>query len=388
MARLSGEVTLPNVELKTQHWYMAFQVVQVFLVMTFASGASSVASQIVADPSSATTLLAENLPKASNFFISYFILQGLSIAAGDLLSIGALVGFLLLGKFLDKSPRKLFKRYITLSGLGWGALYPKFGNMGIIAITYSIISPLILGFATVGFGLIYLAIRYNAMFVLTNNIDTKGRAYALVMQQLMTGVYLGEVCLIGLFAINTAPGPIVLMVVFLVFTAIYHAIMRHALKPLMDYLPDSMDGDDQIAMFTTSDHKSYDVEKSDGLPPSEAKTIEAKKFSAKKASFFGRIFDPRKFKSHQSVRTLVPNSAPPQYEAADAEFAYYNPSITSPVPQLWIVRDEMGISAREVRDTSEVVRISDANATFNEKNKVVWDENVMQAPIWEKRIDY
>jgi hypothetical protein len=367
---------------------MAFQVVQVFLVATFSSGAASVASQIVAQPTLATTLLATNLPKASNFFISYFILQGLSIAAGDLLSIGALVGFLILSKILDKSPRKMFNRYITLSGLGWGSLYPKFGNMGIIAITYSIISPLVLGFATVGFGLIYLAIRYNAMFVLTNNIDTKGRAYALVMQQLMTGVYLGEVCLIGLFAINTAPGPIVLMAVFLGFTAIYHAAMRHALKPLMDYLPDNLDGDGQIAMFTTSDHKSYDLEKSDGIPPSEAKTVEAKKFSAKKASFFSRIFDPRKFKSHQSVRSLVPDYPPPQYEAEDAELAYFNPNITSPVPQLWIVRDEMGISAREVRDSSEVVQISDENARFNEKNKVVWDENPEAAPIWEKRIDY
>jgi len=164
--------------------------------------------------------------------------------------------------------------------------------------------------------------------------------------------------------------------------------MRHALKPLMDYLPDSLDGDAQIAMFTTSDHKSYDAEKSEGIPPSEAKTVEAKKFSAKKASFFSRIFDPRKFKSHQSVRSLVPNYTPPQYEAEDAALAYFDPNVTSPVPQLWIVRDEMGISAREVRESSEVVGISDENARFDEKNKVVWDEEVEAAPIWEKRIDY
>lgn len=388
MAKLSGEVTLPNVELRTQNWYMAFQVVQVFLVSTFASGAASVVTEIINDPSSATTLLAQNLPLASNYFIAYFILQGLGIAAGNLLNIGALVVFTVVAKFLDKSPRKMFKRYITLGGLGWGSLYPKFGNMGIIAITYSIISPLLLGFATIGFGLIYLAVRYNAFFVLTNNIDTKGRAYGLVLQQLMTGVYLAEVCLIGLFAINTAPGPIVLMAVFLGFTAIYHAAMRHALKPLMDYLPDSLDGDDQAALFTTTDHKSYDSEKA-GVPPSEALAASPGKFSSKKAGFFARIFDPKKFESHQTVRSLVPNWLPPQYEAEDAEFAYYNPAITGRVPQLWIVRDEMGISAREVKDSSEVVPITDELASFNAKNKVVWDsENPEQAPIYEKRIDY
>jgi hypothetical protein len=132
MAKLSGEVTLPAVELRCQHWYMAFQVVQVFLVTTFASGASSVVTQIIKEPSSATGLLAENLPKASNFYISYIIVQGLGIAAGNLLNIGALVMIGFVGKFLDGSPRKLFKRYITLAGLGWGSLYPQFGNLGII----------------------------------------------------------------------------------------------------------------------------------------------------------------------------------------------------------------------------------------------------------------
>jgi hypothetical protein len=132
MAKLRGEVTFPAVELKTQGWYMAFQVIQVFLVTTFSSGAAAVVQDIINDPSSATTLLAESLPKASNFYISYFILQGLGIAAGSLLNIGALAMFTLVGKFLDKSPRKMFNRYITLAGLGWGSLYPKFGNLAII----------------------------------------------------------------------------------------------------------------------------------------------------------------------------------------------------------------------------------------------------------------
>jgi hypothetical protein len=132
MSKLGGEVTLPNVELTCQHWYMAFQVIQVFLVTTFASGAASTVSAIINEPGSATTLLAENLPKASNFYISYIIVQGLGIAAGNILNIGALVMLTIVGKFLDKSPRKMFKRYVTLAGLGWGTLYPQFGNLGII----------------------------------------------------------------------------------------------------------------------------------------------------------------------------------------------------------------------------------------------------------------
>ncbi|KAK6579521.1 hypothetical protein PZA11_007757 [Diplocarpon coronariae] len=391
MAKLSGEVTHPGVELKTQKWYMAFQVVQVFLVTTFSSGAASVVTDIINNPSSATTLLAQSLPKASNFFISYIIVMGLGIAAGDLLNIGALVGFTLLSKFLDTSPRKIFKRYITLAGLGWGSLYPKFCNLGVIALAYSIIAPLVMGFACVGFALIYLAVRYNSFFVLTNNVDTKGAAYARALQQLMIGVYIGEVCLLGLFAINTAPGPIVLMAVFLGFTALYHAVMSHALGPLAQYLPESTEGSHQVELFTTTDHKSYDHSKADS-PPSEAHASAPKQFTAKKAALFSRLFDPSKFASHGSVRSLVPDLPPPAYTPEEEQRAYYDPALTSEVPRLWIVRDEMGISQREVQDSSEVVVITDEFARFNEKGKVVWDFEAQgrleDVPIWEKRIDY
>ena len=410
MAKLSGEVTIPAVELKTQTWYMAFQVIQVFLITTFASGASSVAAQIIQDPSTATTLLAENLPKASNFYISYFILQGLGIASGDLLNIGALAMFTVVGKFLDKSPRKMFKRYITLAGLGWGSLYPKFGNLAIIgkylsqeirgdpliffqAVTYSVISPLVLGFATVGFGVIYLAARYNSLYILTNKVDTKGAAYAKVLQQLMTGVYLAEVCLIGLFAINTAPGPIGLMAFFLGCTAMYHALMRRALRPLTIYLPDSIQGDDQRNLFDTTDHNSYDLRNSDGVPPSDASITPTNKQAAQQRSLFGLMFDPKKFKSHQAVKSLVPVRPAMQYLEDEEDDAYYHPTVKIRVPHLWIVRDEMGISTQQVKDSSEVCHISDEHAVFNEKNKVVWtqqegDVNLSDVPIWEKRVDY
>lgn len=404
MAKLSGEVTLSAVELKTQDWYMAFQVIQVFVITTFSSGAAAVVTSIINDPSSATTLLAKNLPKASNFFISYVIVQGLGLAASQLLNIGALATFTIVAKVLDKSPRKMFNRYIKLAGLGWGSLYPKIGNLGIIAITYSIIAPLLMGFSAIGFLLLYLAVRYNSFFVLTNNIDTKGHAYAKVMQQLMTGVYLAEVCLIGLFAINTAPGPIALMAVFLLGTVIYHAIMRHALQPLMEYLPENYNGGLEqgggAALLMTGDHKSYDASKTSD-PPSEAgpaaKQSKRQNVDAKKANVLAKFFDPREFKSHQEVKTLVPSFPRPQYDQEDEIHAYYNPAIYEDVPRLWIVRDEMGISRRECEISMEVegLSMSDDFAVLDEKNKVVWarpeeDEGVAieEVPIWEKRVDY
>ena len=132
MARLSGDPTRSAVELTVQNTYFAFQVVQVFLVATLGSAASSAIQEIIQNPASVTDLLSQQIPKASNFYISYIILQGLSFSAGALLQIAGLIVGKLLGKFLDNTPRKMYKRWSTLAGLGWGTVYPIFTLLTVI----------------------------------------------------------------------------------------------------------------------------------------------------------------------------------------------------------------------------------------------------------------
>lgn len=75
--------------------------------------------------------------------------------------------------------------------------------------------------------------------------------------------------------------------------------------------------------------------------------------------------------------------------------AFFNPSITSPTPVIWIVKDDMGISTREIQDSQKIVPglvITDEQATFNEKGKVYWhgveDGQSREAPVFDERIAY
>lgn len=119
-------------ELFTQSAHFAFQVVQVFLVTTLTSAASAATSQIVKNPLSAKTLLAKNLPKATNFYISYFLLQGLSTSSLALVQIASAVVFKFVTTFFAYSPRRLFQHWAQLGGVGWGTIFPIFTNMGVI----------------------------------------------------------------------------------------------------------------------------------------------------------------------------------------------------------------------------------------------------------------
>lgn len=132
MAKLAGKPTLASVELRVQNSYFLFQVIQVFLVTTLTSGASASGVAIFMKPASAPTLLASSLPLASNFYISYFIVQGLGISSQAVAQIVGVIIFKILGKFLDSTPRKMYKRFVTLSGLGWGTVFPVYTLLTVI----------------------------------------------------------------------------------------------------------------------------------------------------------------------------------------------------------------------------------------------------------------
>lgn len=123
---------MSRVELFTQNAYFAFQVIQVFLVVTLASGASSLVQKISNDPSQTPALLAQNLPKASNFYIAYFILQGLTIASGVVSQVVGFVVFRLLYKFLTSTPRSMYKKWTNLSAISWGSTLPVYSNIAVI----------------------------------------------------------------------------------------------------------------------------------------------------------------------------------------------------------------------------------------------------------------
>ncbi|KAK4694051.1 calcium permeable stress-gated cation channel, partial [Lecanoromycetidae sp. Uapishka_2] len=394
MAKLGGKPTLSTVELRVQNSYFLFQVIQVFLVTTLTSGAAASGVAIFNQPSQATTLLASSLPKASNFYISYFVLQGLIISSGAVLQIVGVILFKVLGKFLDTTPRKMYKRFVTLSGLGWGTVFPVYTLLTVIALTYSIIAPLVLGFATTGLYLIYLAYRYNLLFVFSANIDTKGLVYPRALQQTTTGVYLGIVCLIGLFAISTAIGPLILMIVYLIFLILFHISLNSAIDPLLMYLPKSLQVEEESLMALEDgghtngdnlhDHKGVSAtgtaaSTNDSLPPAPHK----------QPNFITKFLSPQKYTDYQTLRRLVPRGfAEIAYDPEVERDAFYHPAISSPTPMLWVPRDEMGVSRQECHHSSKVIPMTDEAASFDEKGKLTWDHESARPPIYQEKVYY
>lgn len=139
----AGIPSLVLVELFVQKIYFAFQVVQVFLITTLTSAASAAVLDIIQHPMSAPDLLAQNLPKASNFYLSYILVQCMAIGATGLLHIFELIRHYVFGRVVQ-NPRTRFGIWYNLRPPRWGGVFPIYTNMACIGESVSILVFLLL----------------------------------------------------------------------------------------------------------------------------------------------------------------------------------------------------------------------------------------------------
>lgn len=266
------------------------------------------------------------------------------------------------------------------------------------AIAYSCIAPLVLGFATIGLFFLYLGYRYCVFYTLTTTIDTKGDTYGRAMQQLSVGIYLTELCLIGLFAADGAQGPVRLMVLLFILTIIYQTYLNIVLTPLYNTLSDELMAEDEAEARGNSEHEDGGIQAQNPKVGDASKTGGDGIIGNLSAHCSrGGVFAPLLFNGSKSsypglrrkLYDVFPGQPLPRIPEDAARDAYFHPAITAKTPKLWIVRDQIGISRDEVKKSSKVVEISDEGARFDEKGNMVWDqESLREAPIWEERVEY
>ena len=239
-----GVATGNDRELGVQQYYFIFLFVQVFFIATLSTGLTAFLANVLSNPVNVISALADNLPKASNYFFSYLIVQALGNSAGALLQVGTLLFWFIIGPITDSTARAKWRRQTNLQTIQWGSFYPPFTNFAVIGIIYSIISPLIMVFNLISFSLYWVVQRYNVLYVYSFAHDTGGLLFPTAVNQLFTGIYVMEICLIALFFLQKGADDkeacipqAVIMIIALIFTAVYQYLLNIGFQPLLRYLP-------------------------------------------------------------------------------------------------------------------------------------------------------
>jgi hypothetical protein len=396
-------------------------------VSTIAGGIIQTLPTLFENPATIINVLAENLPKASTFFITFVMLQSTNSPGQAILQpVPYILSFV--KPFFSTTPRDLYTQKTTLPGISIGTLIPSQSIIFVLGIEYSTIAPLILPFVVLFFTLNYFVYLYQFLYVYEMEYETGGRAFPRAIRHIYIGMFTWQLTMIGLFAVrgNEAIGQLVIMVVLLVVTAFALGLYDKAFKPLFKYLPmDSfeshekdveldtdhsdhleflndddrvkhVDDDDRRALTypesTSSQYSGPATEQTSGLrqrsspvdnnPPAKTSTDQEDDADAEK--LYQRILaklanEVTKSSADDDTKNPVVTAAISQLYASEA---YMHPATYDTQPPVWLPQDELGITNSEMHDLkSHGVYALDSYATAfrnkKEKGKVEIDEQTL-----------
>lgn len=278
LAFLQGSQTGMEKQRSVQHYYFAFLFVQVFLVVSISGGAfaSLSSTSSLKNITSIPETLATQIPKAANYFFSYMILQAMSVSSGTLLQIVTLALWYIMPKLFDSTARDKWKRNTTLQNVTWGSFFPVYTNFACIALVYCVIAPIIIVFAIITFTLLWIANRYNMLYVTRFKVDTGGLLYPTAINQTFTGLYFMEIVLIGLFFLvrdandNASCIPqAIIMIVAVALTVLYQVMLNLSFSPLFRHLPITFEDEAVLRdeAFERVQARRLGLDDEDDLPP-------------------------------------------------------------------------------------------------------------------------
>lgn len=198
-----------------------------------------------------------------------------------------------------------------------------------------------------------------------------------------TGVYIAELCLIGLLGLRKAAGQTTVMVVLLVLTVVVHLTFDRLLRPTELYPP--IDEDSETAPLLASEEGRG----SDSILPGQRLGIPRIPTTAAN-SIAGR-FESYVRIGREKVKDSLKDPAAREEEAPptsdeDLRTAYSHPALISKVPKLWLAKDKIGTSKQQIQENEKVgIPSSDEGAWLDEENRVRWSQDDLSSvPIFKK----
>jgi len=203
-------------------------------------------------------------------------------------------------------------------------------------------------------------------------------------------------------------GPMILMIIFFIFSILFQTVMNKAFSPMLRGLPRDL-------LAGSRYKQAVDIQMEEGAR--DPRTPRTSNLGQDDRTLADRDNDPMDLdggamlhQTHQKgwkgllERALHPSRMPDfaewlsqpvdDYTEDQRRDAYVAPAISSVTPLIWIPHDDFGGSEREKAATGKVTAIDDGGAYWEEKTgklKVIWEDgdkdewaSVKQAPLYSE----
>jgi hypothetical protein len=186
-------------DLENMLFYFHFQLFNVLLVYTITGSIWNVFQHLAQTPKDIFPLLAASLPNQSGFFINFIMLTAFGKLIFQLVRPIPVLIHVIKRKYFCSSKRD-YRKCDKPPKFPYDELYANHMLIMIIVLLYSTLSPFILCFGVIYFGVAMLTGFYNILYVYGTPYEGLGNFWPYVANRLILGLFLYQFTMLGVFS--------------------------------------------------------------------------------------------------------------------------------------------------------------------------------------------
>ncbi|XP_024005247.1 CSC1-like protein At4g15430 isoform X1 [Eutrema salsugineum] len=231
MSKFEGFVSTSSLERRSASRFYMFQFINVFLGSIVTGTAfQQLNSFLNQSANDIPKTIGVSIPMKATFFITYIMVDGWAGVAGEILRLKPLIIYHLKNTFLVRTEND--REEATDPGtIGFNTGEPQIQLYFLLGLVYAAVSPILLPFIIVFFGLAYVVYRHQVINVYNQKYESAGKFWPDVHRRVLTALIVSQLLLMGLLNTKQAPKSTPLLLVLPVLTIGFHMHCKGRYQP-------------------------------------------------------------------------------------------------------------------------------------------------------------
>ncbi|KAK8642223.1 hypothetical protein V6N13_011578 [Hibiscus sabdariffa] len=231
MSKFEGFTSLSSLERRSATRYYLFNVVNVFLGSVIAGSAMEQLNTFIKQSANEIPkTIGVAVPIRATFFITYIMVDGWAGIAAEILMLKPLIFYHLKNFFLVKTEKDREKA-MDPGSLGFNTGEPRIQLYFLLGMVYATVTPVLLPFILVFFGLAYVVFRHQIINVYNQEYESAAAFWPDVHGRIIIALLVSHVTLIGLLSTKHLAQSAPLLVALAVLTIWFYTFCKARYEP-------------------------------------------------------------------------------------------------------------------------------------------------------------
>ncbi|KAM7525252.1 hypothetical protein LguiA_015154 [Lonicera macranthoides] len=231
MSKFEGLLSISSLERTSASRYYIFNFVNVFLGSVITGAAFEQLNTFLNQSANEIPkTIGVAIPMKATFFITYIMVDGWAGVAGEILRLKPLIIYHLKNFFLVKTEKDR-EAAMDPGSLGFNTGEPQIQFYFLLGLVYAVVTPLLLPFILIFFGLAYVVFRHQIINVYNQEYESAAAFWPDVHGRVIAALVISQILLMGLFTTKEAAQSTPFLIALPVLTIWFHRYCKGRFEP-------------------------------------------------------------------------------------------------------------------------------------------------------------